>query len=371
MTDNLPVFLQNRQSRSVAQGMIGNLGLASPPYLSIKGNRFTLVDAVGDQEPVTTVDPKTGIPYIDVCIADAGDHASKIYFDKPFDATTDNFSPPPCWSDNGIAPSINASNPQAHSCTPDPTGVNGCKLAIWGAATSRVTGKGVPACGKYQKLALVLPGDDVTFLLRVPPNSLKNLQEYTRKFVGQKLDISDVLTRISFEGDGKLGTLTFQAIDYIDEATFTQREAVLAAKKTDMLVGRGDQPIVGAVLPNPATAQIAAPTAASQAGIPSTAPLALPSGNPTPQGTPTQPAPASASSASPSEPAQPPEPARRRRRNTAPDASAAGPQTAPFPAGQAATPAQPFQPAPAPSFGIQSGVAPDPALNAALKSVFG
>ena len=66
----LPAYLQNRKSKPITDVLAANLGTASPPYISIRGNRFTLIDAVGAEEPMTEVDDKTGLPYIDVCIAE-------------------------------------------------------------------------------------------------------------------------------------------------------------------------------------------------------------------------------------------------------------------------------------------------------------
>lgn len=365
----LPAWLQSAQPSRLSDTLGSNLGGGAPPFLSIMGNRLTLVDTAGDSEPVTTVDPKTGVVYLDCCIIDVGDHASKIYYGKAFDPNAQSWSPPDCWSDNGVAPSINASLPQAKTCTPDPTNTFGCAKAVWGSKTSAVSGKGIPACGKYQKLALLIPGDDVIFLLRVPPNSLDNLRGYNAKFKGQPIGIEGVITRISFEPQG-LGTLTFNAINYVDEETWRRRTTALAAKATDLLVGRGDQPHPGvASLPAPARqeaqalpTQPAAALPAPTAGFPSTATA--------PAQTQTAPV---AQAASPSEPA----PAGRRRRRTAAEMAAASPQpngqqaAAPAPAQAPFRMAEPPPAQPGAAFGVTPGVAPNPELQGALNSIFG
>lgn len=364
---NLPVHLQQYATPDITDRLAGNLGAGTPPYLSIRENRFTLYDAGGDSEPITTVDPKTGIPYVDCCVVDVGDHASKIYYDQPFSPNEDSWRPPTCWSDNGVAPSVQASEPQSATCA-------GCPKAVWGSATSKMSGKGIPACGKYQKLAIILPDDDVTFLLRVPPNSLDNLRTYNLKFRGQAFSIRDVMTRISFV-QGQIGTLSFQALDFINEAMAKQRQAVISEKKTDLLVGRGDKPI-GSMLPAPGGAQ-ASPTpgaAAQNAASQSTVTASQQ----------TQNAPTATAAASPSEQ---PVAGRRRRRSQA-EIAADNARTASPPNGgaSAAGGQAPFRPDPLPAtgetaaapaggqgsaFGISPGVEPDPAMAAALKSVFG
>jgi hypothetical protein len=347
----LPDYLQNSNLPDFTDRLGANLGTGTPPYVSIQGQRFTLIDSVGDTEPVVTVDPKTGVPYLDCVIIDAGDHPSKIYFGHAFDPGAQSYSPPKCWSDNGVAPSVNCSEPQAVSCAADPTGVHGCKLAVWGSATSKVTGKGVPACGKYQKLALLIPGDDVEFLLRVPPNSLENLRAYNNKFKGHAFTVRDVVTRISFEAGG-IGTLTFSGLGFIDEATAKQRNEVLIAKKTDALVGRGDKPRVLAI-------------AVQSTGDQS--PLAL--GAP-PAHIASSPASVPVETASPLAALRlPPAPASTgRRRGRPPKEAAPAAETAPVaPFRQPAEGGQ----APNGQFGMAPAVAPNQQLEAAIKSVFG
>lgn len=352
----VPDYLKNDNLPDFTDRLLDNLGTFSPPYLSIQGGRFTLFDSTGASEPVTTVDPKTGLPYIDCCIIDANDYPSKIYFGHAFDPGAQNYSPPKCWSDNGIAPSVRCSEPQALSCAPDPEGRTGCKLAVWGSAVSKVTGKGIPACGKYQKLALLLPGDDIQFLLRVPPNSLDNLSNYLGKFKGQPIKPRDCLTRISFEPQG-IGTLTFVGVGLIDQPTAIMRNEVLLAKKTDMLVGRGDVPRQAA-LPAPESARpLPAPTTSTSAPIVA-APVSVVT------------EPATTQSAEPVAVA-----AGTRRRGRPPKVDPVAAQTgepvAPFraPATETATIAQGSNANG--QFGMASAPAPNAELEAALKSMFG
>lgn len=246
----LPAYLQSSTAPKLADQTVSHLGVGSPPYISIMGNRFTLIDASGAEEAVATYDPQRG-PYLDCAIVDAGEHMSKIFYDKPFDPNAGQYEPPPCFSDNGIGPSRNASKPQARTCAE-------CPNNVWGSKTSAVSGKGVKACSDFQKVAVMIPGDDTVFLLRVPPASLGHLRAYLQKFVGQQADVKDVVTRLTFEL-GQIGMLKFDAVSFIDEGAYRQREQLYAARKTDLLVGRGDLPRPEG-LPAPAAAQqIAAP----------------------------------------------------------------------------------------------------------------
>ncbi len=241
-TPQVPAFISNFTDRLGA-----NLGTRAQPYLSIEGDRLTLIDGNGDSEPVLTRvekgqekgEQRIGDPCIDCIIVDGGDHPSQIYYGRAYDPKAETYPPPACWSDNGIAPSTNCNEPQAISCTPDPTGQHGCKWAVWGSGRAAPGSKVVPpACSKYQKLALMIPGDDIQFALRVPPNSLIQLDRYNTKFKGHPFSMVDVITRISIRDK----TLYFTGVRNINDAEKAQRAEIWAAKKTDALVGRGDKP---------------------------------------------------------------------------------------------------------------------------------
>ncbi|MFA5897728.1 MAG: hypothetical protein WC829_01315 [Hyphomicrobium sp.] len=341
----LPAYLQNRASKGLAQSLVANLGVGSPPFLSIMGNRLTLIDSVGEEIPVSTYDPKIG-PYLDCAIIDALERTSKIYYDKAFDPGANQYEPPACFSDNGIAPSRNAGKPQSPTCA-------SCPQAAWGSKVSTVSGKGVKACNDVQKIAVLVPGYEMPFLVRVPPNSRTNFRGYVNKFVGQPIDVCDVLTRISFEPGG-IGTLHFDAVGYIDEASFGQREKLMAAKATDAMIGRTDMPREGGALSAPAqaVAQIAPPVGQEQTAF-------------VPQGMPQQAAPMQAAPMAQAAPA----PQGRRRRSAAAEVPAQAqqaPQQAPF------MPQQAAQPAPTGAqFGMQEGAAPNAALQDTLNNLFG
>src|SRR5208282_4278926 len=226
----LPAYLQNLPSRNLAQTAISNVGQGSPPYLSIEGNRFTLVDVTGNTIPIQTL-------HVDVVIVDVNDHVSKIYFDpsKPYDPNTP--TPPLCFSDNGIAPSINAGHPQAPTCA-------SCPNNVWGSKISQM-GSAVKACADQQKIAMYFPEySDGVFLLRIPPGSFVNWRGYMAKFAGAGLDPDRVITRISFQ-EKVTGVLTFQSPGYITEQQVGTIAKMIEAKAADGIIGRLDKPRTG------------------------------------------------------------------------------------------------------------------------------
>lgn len=229
--NQLPAHLQNRQRRDLVGAALGGLNTGSPPHISIAGNRFTLVDDAGNEKPVQTL-------YLDVCVIDANASVSKIFFDPrvPFEPGGDNSNPPICWSDNGIGASAQASSPQNTSCQL-------CPQNAWGSATSKATGKPTKACNDVKKLAVIVPGMDMVFLLRIPPASLKHLAKYTQTLAGHGVDLPDAVTRLEFESQG---ILKFTPMGYVDAQTAAATDKAIAAKATDLLIGRNDRPWGGA-----------------------------------------------------------------------------------------------------------------------------
>lgn len=245
-----PSHLLTRAGRGATDDVASGLGVNAPPYVSIKGNRFTLVDAAGTKIPVNTFDPQSG-PYIDVIILAGNKNTSRIFYAHDFDPSALEFQPPDCWSDNGIAPSVNAMTPQHPTCAT-------CPQAEWGAETSKQTGRGIPACGAYKKMAVLMADPDLAgdmpFLIRVPPNSLKPLRTYVQQVAKVKLgdrmlDTPDIITRISFKPD-ELGTLMFKAMDYVDPETMEVSDKILQdTTSLDILLGRNDRPRTAAIAP--------------------------------------------------------------------------------------------------------------------------
>lgn len=359
---NLPAYITSKQrdpnALSLAQRGLQNVGSGAGPYVSIEGNRFALVDAAGNHQPIQTL-------YIDLCIVDLNDHLSKMYYDQPWDPN--NPAPPACFSDNGLAPSTQASSPQSLTCA-------GCPKNVWGSKVS-AQGSEIKACRDEQKTAAIVPGmPNNIFRLTIPPNSLKPWRGYLAKFGSAGFDIQDVVTRVTFQA-GVNGTLEFNPAPspWLDDATLAVRDKALAAKASDIIVGRLDRPrqgvmpALGLAAPLAPAGNVVEPAATHSAVDP-----AWPSGTPTQQATPTQPSSMPATTASPSDPPQ-----RRRRRTQAemaaqngqaPAPQQAQPQMAPF--RPEASPASGGQ-APGPAFGVGAGVAPNPELQAAINNIFG
>ena len=349
----LPAHLKNRRSQAVATEVAAGLGSAQPPHVSIQGGRFTLVDAAGNKKPVETL-------FLDCIIIDGQKGRSRTFWGVGAVFEGDNSGPPLCFSDNNVAPSSNAQEPQAQTCAI-------CPMLRFDSDVSKMTGKPVPACKVLKKLAIMLPGFNFPFQLRVPVMSHASLATYSNEFKAGDADVSDVITRITFV-EGKTGELQFDFADfgqedlpYIDAPTMTLRDDMLENKKTDVLVGRNDVPWSGA-LPAPKEQQALAP--------PKPAAQAAQTPRPTPPQSPSRPA----FGASPGAAGEAPKRGRGRPAGSVAKPAAPAGNGGFVPAGgkgrdsiESSTAPQSENPA---TFGIEAGAEPDTELTQALDAVF-
>lgn len=234
----LPAYLQNLPKTDRVEHVIGNLGTIAQPYISIAGGRFTLIDAAGGHVQVPKLE-------IDAVIIDLNPHKSKVFFGEKNTYDPSNPLPPICWSDNGIAPSVGASQPQHPTC-------NGCRWDAWGSRINAL-GNAVKACNDQQKIAVFVPeySPQGLWLLRIPPGSFGNFKNYMLRFQQSSMMPYYVWTRIGFEA-GVIGTLTFTSPGYINEAVTPMVEKMVTSHAADLMIGLLDKPREAGILATPA-----------------------------------------------------------------------------------------------------------------------
>ncbi|MDE2471854.1 MAG: hypothetical protein KGL35_24800 [Bradyrhizobium sp.] len=224
--------LASRARRRIIDDAMQGMGSARGAHISIRGGRFRLVNATGIETPFET-------HHMDVIIIDANDKPARVFFENPYDPSSDE--PPVCWSDNGTGPSTGAMSPQAPSCMQCPRNVRGTKQTF--------TGKPTTACENRKKFAVIIPGDTAVnvYEFQIPPGSLTNFRNYGQwlgqqasGIEGRALDVADVVTRVAFDPD-KQFVMTFQAVEFADdEQTLQLIEYIDANHLSDQAVGRND-----------------------------------------------------------------------------------------------------------------------------------
>lgn len=233
-----PNYMEGSDRSLATRGMQG-IGGVMPPHISIARNRFTLVDAAGNEQPVQQL-------YLDVVVLDVNPNPSKVYYEGAYDPNEVDRKPPTCFSDNGLAPSREASIPQAPACA-------GCQFNAWGSEISQ-TGAKVKACRDYKKIAVFVPlNKGIQFQLRIPPNTLKIWKAYCANIGGQGADMCDIITRITFD-EQEQGTLNFEPVGWVPQKFMEWYKEILASHKLDQLTGVLDKPIEGQITARPAAA---------------------------------------------------------------------------------------------------------------------
>lgn len=250
-------------------GISPNLGLSvvgginvgqAHPRVSIKQNRFRLIDAQGEEFLINAL-------YMDVIIVGANDYVSKMYYDKPFDPQDPEPPAPTCFSDNGVGPSERANTPQNASC-------QGCPHGVWG---SKVTPSGakIKACSDSKKLAIIHAENPTgpVYELRIPAASMENLKAQVEALRG--VPVAAVVMRVTFDATSSYPKLLFAPASYISEEQKAAVLEVIGGEEVDEAAGRKDvvrnatQPLPA---PQPAPVTVAAPAPAPMAAMPQFSP---------------------------------------------------------------------------------------------------
>ena len=219
----LPAYLQKVSGRYDPRAAKAGIGSAQPPRVSIAGNRFTLVEADGAEQMVTTMDKNVGI-YLDAVIVGIDASNNKIYYAEQFTPNQENYTPPACTSSDGVRPDQGVPEPQAELCST-------CPQNVWG---SKITpqGKSSKACQDGKKIVLFVDGKGF-YTFRITPGSFRNWSSFISLLEGQGYEPQFVVTRITFASQG---VLAFTAVNFVSEQLMhdsDQPDAVKALMKNE------------------------------------------------------------------------------------------------------------------------------------------
>ncbi len=228
-----PAYLANRTQSTLASTLSGGLGVAQPPRISLKDDRFTLLMPNGDRHPAIAPSLTIG-----VIVVGGNPTASRIYYDANYDAA--DAAAPICWSDNGVGPSVGAGTPQSATCAE-------CPRAVWGSKVSP-QGSKIPACSTVKKVAVLVAGaGETVFLLQIPPGSLKPWRGFLAHLDTLGAAIDEVIVRLSMTDK----TLAFEPVDFLPQAVYEFAQKIMAGPEPDAVVGVKDKAREG-FLPGPA-----------------------------------------------------------------------------------------------------------------------
>ena len=160
---------------------------------------------------------------------------SKVYYNTKFNPNADVIAPP-CFSDNGIGPSLQATSPQHPNCAT-------CPHNVWGSKVNELGNK-AKACSDYKKIAVVLADDPArnVFELRIPAASLQDFNKVMSSIVRNSLPIPAIVFELSFDTKVTYPRVLFKPKGYVgaDQATGVRKwvnspDAKLATGRADAL----------------------------------------------------------------------------------------------------------------------------------------
>ena len=223
------------------QGFAENIGFTQPARISMKDDRFNVLD----ENNTAVLSPSLQLQVI--MLAENDTH---IYYPK---GSYDPDTPirPTCFSDNGVTPSVGASQPQSDLCAT-------CPRAVWDQETPN--GSLVPACDSRYKVACLVAGVQgrTLFLLSVPPGSRRGYEQYRKFLKTHHASPKTVITRLDYK-DKKFG---FSFEGWINERVADLVRKVSATDEPAMLVNSMDKPRTLALpAPNVAVVQDPRPDA--------------------------------------------------------------------------------------------------------------
>lgn len=197
----VPAHIANAFRPDVNDDLTGGVAIGYP-IVSYKGKSWAVTKG-GERNMVMAEFNGDTIPApsIDAVIVRSNPALSKIYYPSGYEEGSDE--KPTCYSNDSIAPALDAQERQATKCAI-------CPHNQWG---SRITDNGAKgkACSDARRLAIV-PSDDMdeAMLLRVPAASLKELLSYAEQLKKRGVAYQTLVTRISFDGEAAYPKLQFK-----------------------------------------------------------------------------------------------------------------------------------------------------------------
>ena len=223
---SLPAFLQE------TFGLTNDLlvsGGGGYPTVSIKGKVFTLKR--GDEKTLITDsndEPARSLEVVILKAGPAGDKLSKVYYASGYTEGSD--AKPLCYSNDGIAPGVNATEPQSKSCAT-------CPKNVWGSHVSE-DGKKNKACSDSKRLAIAPAGQvNDPMLMRVPAASLKALTAFGQQLAKRGVPYQAVVAKIGFDYSVAHPALTFKPVGFVDESTLSEIKEVVDSDLVKRICG--------------------------------------------------------------------------------------------------------------------------------------
>ena len=225
-TTSLPAFLQ--ETFGITNDLIVSGG-GGFPTVSIKGKVFTLKR--GDEKTLITNaddEPARSLEVVILKAGPAGDKLAKVYYKDGYVDGSD--AKPLCYSNDGVAPGINAQEPQCKTCA-------ACPHNVWGSKITEA-GKKTKACSDSKRLVIAPAGQvNDPMLIRVPADSLKALTAFGQQLAKRGVPYQAVVAKIGFDYSVAHPALTFKPVGFVDEGTLGEIKEAMESDLVKRICG--------------------------------------------------------------------------------------------------------------------------------------
>lgn len=198
--------------------------------IGFKANRFRVI-LNGKEEAVIEDN------HLDVIVLGAVGTISRIFYEGAYEADTK--AAPSCYSADGLAPAEDVKNKQAARCDLCPQNQKGSKV---------VGSQKIKACAYFQRLVVMLPGDESGNLYRVdvkamglfgdskPSVNKFNLRDYAKMVANRGVDVASLITRLSFDIDSSVPKLLFAPNRFINDVEYAVVSAKVGSPEVEALL---------------------------------------------------------------------------------------------------------------------------------------
>lgn len=223
----LPSHLAGRLSQpsAVAGAMTAGIGTsASYKRISIRGGRFRIRE--GSNETVLP-DPK-----LRCVIVGASPNMTKTYYKGAYNPKAEDKSPD-CYSNDGIRPAKDASDPQSQLCA-------NCEQNQWGSKMTE-NGQRMKACADQKRLAVISADDNSSepelYLFQVTPAALSEFRNYGNLLASKGFPPELCITEISFDPNEAYPKATFKFGGFVDEDMVATIDSLVGSPKVTEITG--------------------------------------------------------------------------------------------------------------------------------------
>ena len=224
--NKIPAHLQKRSS-GINDDLISHQ-TGGFPSISIKGKVFSVVRDGERKVLPNPKDPDSPATAIEVVILKGNKGVSKVFYAKGY--VEGEATKPDCYSNEGVRPESNSTDPQSKLCAT-------CPKAQWGSKINENGSKG-KACQDSKRLAIATTDRlDDPYLLRVPPASLRPLSDYVAELARRKVDYNAVVTRIGMDADAATPKLTFKPSAFLDDEAYIEVQNTAHSEIVNSILG--------------------------------------------------------------------------------------------------------------------------------------